>query len=134
MTILEIKQYFEQVFQIIKKVGTVEEQQKAIALNEQLGKLYSENETLRAENAELKKELDLSDKIQRTEQTFFTLAETPPTIRFCAACWDNAKKVIQLNCEDGSYSCPICENHGFYDRKLADQRLVEDVGDFQVVY
>ena len=134
MTILEIKQYFEQVFQINKKVGTVEEQQKAIALNEQLGKLYSENETLRAENAELKKELDLSDKIQRTEQTFFTLAETPPTIRFCAACWDNAKKVIQLNCEDGSYSCPICENHGFYDRKLADQRLVEDVGDFQVVY
>ena len=134
MTILEIKQYFEQVFQIIKKVGTVEEQQKAIALNEQLGKLYSENETLRAENAELKKELDLSDKIQRTEQTFFTLAETPPTIRFCAACWDNAKKVIQLKCEDGSYSCPICENHGFYDRKLADQRLVEDVGDFQVVY
>ena len=134
MTILEIKQYFEQVFQIIKKVGTVEEQQKAIALNEQLGKLYSENETLRAENTELKKELDLSDKIQRTEQTFFTLAETPPTIRFCAACWDNAKKVIQLNCEDGSYSCPICENHGFYDRKLADQRLVEDVGDFQLVY
>ena len=130
MTILEIKQYFEQVFQIIKKVGTVEEQQKAIALNEQLGKLYSENETLRAENAELKKELDLSDKIQRTEQTFFTLAETPPTIRFCAACWDNAKKVIQLNCEDGSYSCPICENHGFYDRKLADQRLLEDIRDF----
>ena len=118
MTILEIKQYFEQVFQIIKKVGTVEEQQKAIALNEQLGKLYSENETLRAENAELKKELDLSDKIQRTEQTFFTLAETPPTIRFCAACWDNAKKVIQLNCEDGSYSCPICENHGFYIANL----------------
>ena len=42
MTILEIKQYFEQVFQIIKKVGTVEEQQKAIALNEQLGQYRTE--------------------------------------------------------------------------------------------
>ena len=134
MTILEIKQYFEQVFQIIKKAGTVEEQQKAIALNEQLGKLYIENETLRAENAELKRELDLSEKIQRTERTFFTLVGTPPTVRFCTACWDSSKKTIQLNCEDGSYSCPICENHGFYDRELADRRSQEDIESFQVVY
>ena len=122
--------FIKALFQLIKKTASVEQLQNTIKYSEQTEKYRNENEMLRKENADLRRELDISGKIQRKPQTYFTLEGKSTTVRFCTACWDNAKKVIQLNCEDGSYSCPICENHGFYDRKLADQRLLEDIRDF----
>lgn len=122
------------IFQLIKKTSSVEQLQNTIKYSEQTEKYRKENETLREENANLHRELDISGKMQRHPQTYFTLAGQSSTVRFCTACWDNAKKTVQLNCEDGSYSCPICENHGFYDRKLADQRQQESIEDFQVIY
>lgn len=118
--------------EIWKKTDNVELQRKLIELGEQVQKLQEEIEKLRKENAELKKNKDLSEKIVRHEDLYLTLKDS--RFLYCTTCWDREKRLTQLNCIDGSFCCPICGAHGFYDRTLAEESANAIIDSTELVF
>lgn len=96
----------------VKGVLTVVQKSNDLGLQKQLLDVYQmaldlqdEITKLKAENAELRKGQDLESRIIRHEEPYITLQDETPEIRYCAICWGNNKKLIQMsnghcfNCE-----------------------------------
>ena len=66
------------------------------------------------ENAELKKSKDIESKIVRHKRPFLTLDEDRLNLKYCATCWDNQRKLIQMKPIDSiSYPelwCNVCKS------------------------
>ena len=58
--------------------------------------MQAEITRLREENAELRKANDLESRIIRHDQPYITLSDDDKEIKYCASCWGNNKKLIQL--------------------------------------
>ena len=72
---------------------------------------------LQAENTELKKKIEeaqdlkaLESRIIRHELGYFTLKDEPDNLLYCANCWGNSGKLIQIGAQSRAYMhrCHTC--------------------------
>ena len=106
--------------------------QNLIEAQKQILDLIAENNSLKEENEKLNRKLNQHAEVVRSSDTYITFANDPQKIIYCATCWDNNKKAIQVSCDDiGRYKCTICKNNGFYDKDLYDknQKDLKDLYD-----
>lgn len=110
---------------IVKQYNDLELNQQIIDLTQQALDLINENVRLTQENEELKKANDLESRIIRHDQPYITLSDDDKEIKYCASCWENNKKMIQLVCNNnnGAFQCPICETRAVYDEKKHRESL-----------
>ncbi len=76
---------------------------------------------LTTENAELKKKQDLEERIQRHQKLYITLKDEEGEIFYCSHCWDNDRKLIQMQKSHGEFFCHHCRLHGIYDQSEYDR-------------
>lgn len=116
------------ISKIVRQYNDLELNQQIIDLTQQALDLINENVRLTQENEELKKANDLESRIIRHPENFITLKDEPEDIRYCAVCWGNENKLIQLNNYDTEYCqfiCIKCKNKGIYDITQYEKKLQE---------
>jgi hypothetical protein len=104
---------------LAQKADNIELYRQLLDLGAQALEMQDEIRILKEENAELKKVNDLESKIIRHDQPYITFSDDEKEIMYCASCWGNNKKTIQLRCNhnDGTFQCPICKTHDIYDEE-----------------
>lgn len=102
------------VAKVMQQADNIELYQKLLDLSAQALDLQAEIAKLREENAELKKSKDIESRIVRHKRPFLTLAEDKLNLKYCATCWDNQRKLIQMKPIDSiSYPelwCNVCKS------------------------
>ena len=103
------------ISKIVKQYNDLELNQQIIDLTQQALDLINENVRLTQENEELKKANDLESRIIRHEQPFMTIKDEDAKVCYCAACWGNSQKLVQMNKTpwDNGYTrltCIVCKN------------------------
>ena len=102
---------------VAQKVDNIELYQKLLDIGAQALDMQEELRRLKEENANLKKKNDLRPLIERHKESFITLKDEQPQLRYCAHCWDAEEKLIQLLCNEksGTFDCPHCKIFGVFD-------------------
>ena len=99
---------------------------QALEMQDEIRKLKEENEELKMAN-------DLESRIIRHPENFITLDGESDDIRYCAVCWGNEHKLIQLRINDDEYCefiCIKCKNCGIYDKNRHDIKVKEQSKQF----
>lgn len=118
---------------IAQKADNIELYRQLLDLGAQALDMQAEITRLREENAELKKSNDLESRIIRHPENFITLDGESDDIRYCAVCWGNDHKLIQLRINDDEYCefiCIKCKNCGIYDKNRHDIKVKEQSKQF----
>ncbi len=88
-------------------------------------KNYTSNDEvirLMKENAELKEEKNVKERIERHSEPYITLKGDIEHILYCSRCWDSEQKMIQTKSYDSGYfKCTNCDNEGVYDEAKRDE-------------
>jgi len=104
------------VARVIQKADNIDLYKQLLDLSAQALELQNEITNLHQENVNLKKELEITDDIERYEKIFVTRKSDVVKIKYCAHCWDAERKLIQIDCYDsGRFYCPHCKTEGVYD-------------------
>ena len=107
--------------------------EQLIDLSAQALALQHEVYRLTVENAEIRKNNQIENQIQRHKEPYITLRYDNEQILYCARCWDYEKKLVQVKCLDsGTYRCMQCNNTGRYDESRI-QRTISPVNTKRVV-
>ncbi len=85
------------VASLVQKADNFDLYRKLLDLSAQALDMQAEIARLKEENAELRKGQDLESRIIRHEDPYITLRDESPEIQYCAVCWGNEKKLIQMN-------------------------------------
>lgn len=123
MSICDLLDKIKKGIDIYKKSDNIEFQSDLVELSEKIQQMQETITSLQQENAELKEAQRITPKIITHSETFFTIEGQPDDRRYCTTCWETKKKLIQLNCENGAFSCNECNNHGFYDREQYERSM-----------
>lgn len=92
-----------------QKADNIELYRQLLDLGQQAQNLQDEIAKLKDENEKLKKNNELGLKIVRHKGVYVTLKDDDQQIIYCAHCWDNEKKLIQVKILDyGEFFCPHC--------------------------
>lgn len=104
------------VASIAQKADNIQLYKQLLDLGAQALDMQDEIRKLKEENAELKKEKNLESKIIRHNQPYITLSDDENNLKYCATCWDNNRKIIQMKTLDNmKYYCHACKNN-FYNK------------------
>lgn len=117
----------------VKNISKIVKQYNDLELNQQIIDLTQQALDLINENEELKKSNDLESRIIRHPENFITLKDESEDIRYCAVCWGNEHKLIQLRINDDEYCefiCIKCKNCGIYDKNRHDIKVKEQSKQF----
>ena len=104
------------VAKIVQQADNIELYRQLLDLSAQALEMQNTINKLTAENDELKKKKNLEDRIQRHQDLYLTLKDEDDTIIYCSHCWDNEKKLIQLQKYHGEFSCHHCRLDGYYNK------------------
>ena len=108
------------VAKVLQQADNVELYCQLIDLSAQALDMQNKINQLSSENAELKKKQDLEERIQRHQKLYVTLKDEEGEIFYCSHCWDNNRKLIQMQKSHGEFFCPHCHLHGIYDQSEYD--------------
>lgn len=114
---------------IAQQADNIELYRQLLDLSAQALDMQDKIRDLKKENEELKNANDLESRIVRHPENFITLKGEPEDIRYCAVCWGNEHKLIQLNCDNDEYCqfiCIKCKNRGIYDMAKHDEKTRQD--------
>lgn len=102
---------------VVQKADNIELYRQLLDAMKMSLEMQEELRSLKEENIELKKKRDLRPLIERHKESFITLKDEHPQLRYCAHCWDAEEKLIQLLCNEksGTFDCPHCEIFGVFD-------------------
>ena len=105
------------VAKVVQQADNIELYKKLLDLSAQALDLQDEISNLKKENAELKRQKDIEQQIERYNLPYLTLKDDENKLKYCTNCWDDSHKLIQLHCdeESGEYYCPCCKDKGIYD-------------------
>lgn len=56
-----------------------------------------------------------SSDIERHDSTYITIKGDENKTKYCSRCYDVDSKKVQLECYQGAFKCPQCNNTGIYD-------------------
>lgn len=97
------------VASILQKADNIELYGKLIDLSVQAFEMQQENIRLSEKIIEIQKQKDMESKILRHDKVFVTLIDDEKNLKFCSHCWDNERKLIQIDVNDSGISiCPHC--------------------------
>lgn len=121
------------VAKVVQKADNIQLYSQLIELSAQALELQDEISALKLEIRELKKNNEISDRIQRHEQPFITLKDESLSICYCSRCWDVDSRLVQVYCDTdrGTFSCPNCRNSGVYDQQTNDEKIARDRASFE---
>ena len=116
------------VASIVQKADNIELYRQLLDLSAQALDLQNKVNELTAENDSLKKQRDIEAKICRhKEDLYITLKDNDSGLLYCASCWDNNRKLIQVRCdENGEFTCPVCHTDGIYDQNAFNRHVSEE--------
>jgi hypothetical protein len=81
--------------------------------------LQNEVAKLQKENADLKKDKDIENDIERHEGLSLTRKSDAEKLMYCSTCW--AKECIMVQVpfyeKSDSCNCPLCKTHIIYDKE-----------------
>lgn len=104
--------------QLVKNSGNTELYGNLLDLGKDALDMQEEIIRLRYENRELLKAKGLEERIERYDEPFITLRGDEKRIIYCARCWDDENKTIQVNLDSsGTFFCSKCHNEGIYDKR-----------------
>ena len=110
------------VANIVQKANNIDLYQTLLELSKQARELQEEVNRLFEENAELKKRQNLSTVVIRHTEPVVTREDDEIKIYYCAHCWDNESKLIQvIISEDGTFTCPHCGVTAIYDHEKREE-------------
>ena len=105
------------VAKIAQQADNIDLYKKLLDLSAQALEMQDEIRRLKKENSQLKKDSEFNKKIVRHIEPFITINGGSENIRYCAICWGNIGKLIQVNCNDaGEFYCQNCTARGIYDK------------------
>lgn len=104
------------VARVVQKADNVELYLQLLDLSAQALDMQATINKLTEENAELKKKQDIEERIQRHQELYITLKDEEGDIYYCSHCWDNDRKLIQMQKSHGECFCPHCHVTDYYDR------------------
>ena len=81
---------------IAQKADNIELYRQLLDLGSQALEMQAEITKLREENEELKGANDLESRIIKHDEPYFTLQDENEKICYCATCWGNQNKLIQM--------------------------------------
>jgi hypothetical protein len=103
---MDILNMIKDVIGVAQKADNIELYRQLLDINKEALDIQSEIIELRKENQELKEKLEQQGKIVRhNDGLYITIENDPLEIRYCAICWGNDKKLIQI----GPKGCFNCE-------------------------
>ena len=89
------------VAKVVQKADNVELYLQLLDLSAQALDMQATINKLTEENAELKKKQDIEERIQRHQELYLTLKGEEGDILYCSHCWDNDRKLIQMQKSHG---------------------------------
>ncbi len=104
------------IAKIVQQADNIELYRQILDLSAQALDMQAKISELTEENVELKKKQNLEERIQRHQELYITLKGEDSNIYFCSHCWDNDRKLIQLEKFYGESTCPQCHWRCIYDR------------------
>lgn len=91
---------------IAQKVDNIELYKQLLDINKEALDIQLELNDLKLENKSLKEQMEIhSNVIRHDDGLYITLEDDPLKIHYCAICWGNTKKLIQM----GKRGCINCE-------------------------
>ena len=103
MNILEM---LKEAISVAQKADNIELYKQLLDVNKAALDIQSEVNELKIENQRLKEKLEIHGRVERhNDGLYITLEDDPLKIHYCAICWGNDKKLIQL----GKNGCLNCE-------------------------
>ncbi len=101
------------LYSLVRDLIEEAKKQKNLELVEKLIDVKTAISDLEDENKELKKQLELQQKIVRhSDGTYITIEGDQKEIKYCSTCWGRDSKLIQIdeNRELSEYlpKCPVC--------------------------
>ena len=108
------------VAKIVQQADNVDLYRRLIDLSAQALDMQNIINKLSEENAILKKKQDIEERIQRHSELYLTL-KNEDSILYCSHCWDNDRKLIQMQKSHGECFCPHCHLIDYYDKAEYDK-------------
>jgi len=107
------------VAKVVQQADNLELYRQLLELSSQALEMQAEISRLKEEVNELKKKQDISERVVRHVEPYVTLRDEEPALCYCSHCWDIARQLIQLDCNDynGTFECPHCHMKGTYDKE-----------------
>ena len=119
---MNLYEAIKELAKIVQQTDNIELYQKLLELSKQARESQEEVNRLFEENAELKKRQDLSTVVIRHTEPVVTREDDKIKIYYCAHCWDNESKLIQVSIlEDGTFTCPHCGVTAIYDHEKREE-------------
>lgn len=103
------------VARIVQQADNLELYRQLLDLSAQALDMQATINRLTEENAELKKKQSIEERIQRHQELYITLKDEEDDIYYCSHCWDNDRKLIQMQKSHGECFCPHCQITDCYD-------------------
>lgn len=103
---------------LAQKADNIELYRQLLDLSAQALDMQYEIAMLKQENQRLRDDKEISQKIIRHKSPYITLADEPTDRCYCATCWGNSKKLIQMVVGNDvlcHFSCKVCGNAFFAD-------------------
>lgn len=109
---MDIIKILKDVVSIAQKSNDIEMVQKVISVQQEVINLQDRIYKLLTENKVLKEKLKKNNNIERYRNIpVITLKNEQPKILYCAYCYGNEEKFIQLQIYDNDYCrCGVCKN------------------------
>ncbi len=101
---------FKQVIELMKKAKTKEAVALQRSLQDEFMTLYEENETLKAQLAEVAEVLDLSECMIFDGHKYFIEEEGHRDGPFCQVCYDREGALVRLGEHERHWECLNCNN------------------------
>lgn len=117
------------VVNVAQKSNDIEMIQKVISAQQEVINLQDKIYKLQVENNALKEQLRKNDNIERYRSIpLITLKDEHPKILYCANCYGNEGKFIQLQIYDNDrYRCSVCKNHFDISSSVDCQKIKESL-------
>lgn len=124
---MDIIDALKKAAEMAQKVDNIELYRQLIDLSEQARGLQTEVKRLEGENAALRRQRDLTERIIRHRDPYISLAGDTVGLRYCTHCWDTAEQLVQLQCNDfnATFECPHCHMKGSYDSEKYNRIMCE---------
>lgn len=117
------------VVNVAQKSNDIEMVQKVISAQQEVINLQDKIYKLQVENNALKEQFRKNDNVEMYRSIpLITLKDEHPKILYCANCYGNEGKFIQLQIYDNDrYHCSVCKNHFDISSSVDCQKIKESL-------
>lgn len=95
---MRLSETFKDIYELAKKAGTIDLQQRVIELREQTFELREENLSLKEKVREVESKIELEKEVQFSDGVYWQLkSDGSKDGPFCQRCFDEGRKLIRVH-------------------------------------